>query len=459
MSRSFLTWMVIFGVAVVITWQSAQSSPAKDEDAQLYRLFVDTLEHVDRSYVKNVDRKELIISAINGMLGELDPYSTFIPADELDQFSRQTTGKFGGVGIQIDAKKKSDPFLTVISPLVGTPAYNAGVLAGDRIMTVDGQTLEGLTHEDVVNKLTGEPATTVKITLQHRPYDKEPIELELKRAEIRIESVMGYQHKPDDSWDYMIDPEKKIGYVRIAQFMPQTAGDLKKALEAMSAEGVQAMIMDLRYNPGGLLSSAIEVCDLFLKDGTVVSTKGRNTEDKSYGATPDIMLEGVPIAILTNHGSASASEIVAACLQDHKRAVVVGERSFGKGSVQNVIELEDGKSALKLTTASYRRPSGKNIHKFKDSKDEDDWGVRPDDGYAVEFTPEDHMAYRKWRNEHDRARGKSPQEQPAEPAKEEGVKEEEAKKDEAPAAFQDKQVNKALEYLRAQIEAKSKSAA
>jgi carboxyl-terminal processing protease len=406
MSRWAISWVLVFAAAVLVTWKAAQSETAKDADAELYRLFVDALEHVDRSYVKEVDRRELVESAINGMLEKLDPYSTFIPPKEFDNFSRSTTGKFGGVGIQVRPKQKEDTFLSVLTPVVGTPAYEAGVLANDHILSVDGHPVAGMTQNEVVEKLTGEPGTVVKISVQHEPYDQPAEDIELKRALINIESVLGDQHKPDDTWNYFVDEKDKIAYIRISSFMQETSADLKKTLEKLKADGTRGIIIDLRDNPGGLLSSAIEVCDLFLKEGVIVSTKGRNTQDKVYSASGDALLPEIPLVILVNGWSASASEIVSGCLQDHKRAVVIGERTFGKGSVQNVIELDDGKSALKLTTASYRRPSGKNIHRFNDSKLDDDWGVRPDDGYEVKLTDDEHRSYAIWRNERDRIHGK-----------------------------------------------------
>ena len=263
-----------------------------------------------------------------------------------------------------------------------------------------------MTQSEVVENLTGEPGTEVKVTVKHAPYEEDPVEITLTRALINIQSVLGEGHQPDDSWNYFIDEEKKIAYLRITSFVQETAAELKRAIEGIQNQGAKGIIIDLRDNPGGLLTAAIEVCDIFLKEGVIVSTKGRNTQDKSYTATPDELLHGVPMAILVNKWSASASEIVSACLQDHERAVVIGERSFGKGSVQNVIELDDGKSALKLTTASYRRPSGKNIHRFKDSKEDDDWGVRPNEGFTIPISEEAHRAYLLQRAKKDRVRGK-----------------------------------------------------
>lgn len=429
-------WVLVVALASVIFWQAAHSEQVQDEDAELYRLFVDALEHVDRSYVKPIDRRKLVESAINGMLDGLDPYSNFIGPTEWKQFDRATKGKFGGIGVQISMQ---DGVLTVISPLAGTPAYEAGIIAGDRILEVNGEDLRGWTLNDVVDKLTGPAGSEVTMKILHPPYDGKPFTVTLKRANINIESVLGDTHGPDDQWDFMIDKENKIGYIRINSFIQDTKDDLLTAIEKLQKEGMKGLILDLRYNPGGLLTSAIEVSDLFVKDGTIVSTKGRRGIDRVYEAKADGTLPDFPMVILVNGYSASASEIVAACLQDHKRAIIVGERTWGKGSVQNVIELENGSSALKLTTAAYSRPNGHNIHRFEDSKPDDEWGVSPNEGMDVKFSGENHRLYSKWRQKRDLIVGKrldQPSEEQEKPAEEKEKsaddKEEEATKD-APA--------------------------
>lgn len=431
MSHKNAIWVVAVAVASIFCWQAAQSAPHDEEDEELYRLFVDALEHVDRSYVKEVDRRKLIESAIHGMLENLDPYSNFIGPTEWKQFDRQTRGKFGGVGIQISQK---DGILTVISPLVGTPAYEAGIQAGDRILEVNGESITKLSLPDVVDRLTGAPDTEVALTVGRGPRDSKPFTVKLKRALINVESVLGDTHGLDDRWDFMLDKTNKIGYIRISSFIPNTKADLDAAIKKLQDEGMKGLVLDLRFNPGGLLNAAIEVSDLFVEEGKIVSTKGRSTIDKTYYAAKEGTLPNFPMAILINQGSASASEIVSACLQDHKRAVVIGERSWGKGSVQNVIELEGGKSALKLTTASYNRPNGSNIHRFNDSKDEDEWGVKPDSGFEVKLTPKERSVYSKWRMVRDRITGKKLDKAPAE----EKSVDPQAKKPEEPKAADDK---------------------
>lgn len=398
-----LVWVLAVCLGTVVFWKVAHSQSTPDEDARLYRLFVDALEHVDRSYVKEVDRRKLVESAIAGMLESLDPYSNFISQDEWKQFDRATKGKFGGIGVQISMK---DGILTVISPLAGTPAYEAGIIAGDRILEVNGQSLRGWSLNEVVDRLTGPAGSEVTLLLQHPPYDAEPKTITLKRANINIESVLGDTHGPNDQWDFMIDKENKIGYIRVNSFIQDTKDELTKAIDQLQKEGMKGLVLDLRYNPGGLLTSAIEVSDMFVEEGAIVSTKGRNAVDKTYEAKKEGTLPDFPMVVLVNGYSASASEIVAACLQDHERATVIGERTWGKGSVQNVIELENGQSALKLTTAAYRRPNGHNIHRFEDSKDDDEWGVSPNKGFEIKFTNKEHPAYSRWRQKRDMILGK-----------------------------------------------------
>ena len=265
--------------------------------------------------------------------------------------------------------------------------------------------------------IQGEPGSKIVLTVLH-PGEKEPVDLEMKRAEIHVQSVVGDQRTKDNlkEWEFMLDKANKIAYVRLLAFTETTAADLRKVLEDLKRQGVRGVVLDLRTNPGGLLRSAVEICRMFLRDGRIVSTKGRNQQEETYDARVDMLLmpqEEVPMAVLVNSLSASASEIVAAALQDHKRAVIVGERSYGKGSVQNIIEMENSSSALKLTTASYWRPSGKNIHRFPDSKETDEWGVRPDKGFEIPMDENERLAYHNYRLDRDVVPGrKSPANRP-----------------------------------------------
>lgn len=357
-----------------------------EEYYELLRLFVDTLDQVERNYVKDISRRELLEAAIDGMISKLDRHSDYIAPRDLERFKIDVEAEFGGVGIHVTAT----PRLTVISPLVGSPAYRAGVRAGDVITHIRGESTRGLNVDDAVKKIKGPVGTTVEITVRHRDGSSE--DFELAREIVRVETVMGDRRNSDDSWDFLYDDDHAIGYIHVTGFARRTAEDLRRALEELESQNLAGLILDLRYNPGGLLSSAVQVSDLFLEEGRIVSTEGRNIKPQAWDARKSGTFSGFPMVVLVNGSSASASEIVAACLQDHGRAVVIGTRTFGKGSVQNIIELERGRSALKLTTAGYLRPSGKNIHRFPGASQDDEWGVKPDDGFEVRLN----RAEREW---------------------------------------------------------------
>ncbi len=358
-----------------------KKSELRDEEDyyELYKLLADTVDQVERNYVKDVDRRELIEAAIEGVLAKLDPYSAYISPDELGRFRSTVESEFGGIGIQITMEKGQ---LKVLSPLVGTPAYRAGLLAGDRILEIDDEPTAGIDLDEAVRRLKGKEGTSVKLLVVH-PGRKNKEEVHIVREVIRVETVLGDRRKPDDTWDFMLDPKKRIGYIRVTAFSRDTPDELRAALDELKRDKLRGLILDLRFNPGGLLNSAIEVADLFVASGRIVSTKGRNSPERTWDAESDGTFQGFPMVVLVNRYSASASEIVAACLQDHGRAEILGERTWGKGSVQNVIELEEGRSALKLTTAGYLRPSGKNIHRFPDAQSGDEWGVKPNAGLEL----------------------------------------------------------------------------
>ena len=371
-------WLAILtvGALSMVCWQAQGAKPKeKDDVAELYGVFVDAVEQVQQNYVRPVSRRELMESALRGMLGDLDQHSTYINTSQWKSFKRQIEGKFGGVGMTVEVDDESKR-LKVVAPMVGTPAYQGGVMAGDIVMEIDGTSTEGVTIDKAIELLQGQPGTPVKLQVLHELADKAET-LTLNRAIIEVPSVMGDKRKPNDEWDFLLDADKKVGYIRITNFIQNTTDEVKAAVRELESQGMKALILDLRDDPGGLLSAAVEISDLFVEDGKIVSTKGRNTVEKTFEAHKPGTYTGFPMAVLVNHNSASASEILAACLQDHDRAIVIGERSFGKGSVQNILDLEDGDSVLKLTVATYWRPSGKNIHRFKNAKDSDEWGGLP----------------------------------------------------------------------------------
>ena len=360
------------------------------------RILVYAMDQIDTRYLEEIDDRQLFEGALEGMMSRLDENSSYITPDVLAEFQESLEKEFGGVGIEIllDPNTKQ---LTVASPLVGTPAYEGGVRAGDKVLRIDGRSTQGLSLQDAADRMRGKPGDPVTLTILHQGED-EPVEIELVRAVIRVDTVLGDTRNSDGSWNYFLDGYDRIGYLRINSFGEQTDIELKGALAWLVEHDMRGLILDLRNDPGGLLVASIGVCDLFLDSGVIVTTRRRDGHIKqTFSATKEGTYSGFPLAVLVNKYSASASEIVAACLQDHKRAVVVGQRSYGKGTVQEIIDLEAGQGMLKLTTASYWRPSGKNIHRTKDAQQDDDWGVSPNEGYEVEVEGKELAKLLRWR--------------------------------------------------------------
>ncbi|MDD5482082.1 MAG: S41 family peptidase [Kiritimatiellae bacterium] len=345
-------------VGAKIASQNGKSEDSAEVAFEKMQLLAEVLLQIRRSYVDEdkTQYKDLLYGALKGMLQSLDPHSQFMEPATFEDMKNDTAGEFGGLGIVIGMR---DGILTVIAPMEDTPAYRAGIMHGDKIIAIDGESTENLNLQEAVKKMRGEPGTKVKIKIL-RAKPQEIKELEIVRAVIKVESVKGVKMAAD-----------RIGYIRIIQFNEPTAGALQKALESLLEQGMQALILDLRNNPGGLLSSAIEVSQKFLKGGEkIVSTRGRPGAgvQNQYASRGKYHYTDFPIVILINGGSASASEIVAGALQDYKRAILVGEKTFGKGSVQSVLSLDDG-SAIRLTTAKYYTPNERMIH---------DKGIEPD---------------------------------------------------------------------------------
>ena len=324
-----------------------QKISADEETYKGLKIFSDVIDLVEKNYVDPVDTKELIQKAIQGMVSSLDPHSQLLPPEAFEELQIDTKGKFGGIGIVITMQKG---VLTVISPIEGTPAYKAGVKAGDIIVKVDGDSTKDMMLWEAVKKMRGPKGEAVIITVVRKDASK-PIDFKLVRDIIPIESVRHLGLKPG------------YGYVRITNFQDNTTDDLKKSLSELESGDVpmKGLVVDLRDNPGGLLNQAVQISDVFLEEGTIVSIKGRlKRHTKAFKAKKDRVRRNYPIVVLINGGSASASEIVAGALQDHKRALILGTPSFGKGSVQTVETLRDG-YGLKFTIARYYTPSGNSI--------------------------------------------------------------------------------------------------
>lgn len=312
------------------------------------RTFADVFDRIKQAYVEDVDDKTLLENAIQGMLTELDPHSAYLKPEAYQDLQINTTGEFGGLGIEVGME---DGFVKVITPIDDTPAKQAGVEAGDLIIKLDSTPVKGLTLGDAVKLMRGKPGSDIVLTIIRAGVDK-PLEITVTRAVITVQSVKGR----------LLD--KNYGYVRLSQFQINTGGDMIKLLEKLKKENkgsLKGLVLDLRNNPGGVLQAAVDVTDAFVDDGLVVYTKGRLPDsDMKFRASPGDLLDGIPIVVLVNGGSASASEIVAGALQDHSRAVIMGTTTFGKGSVQTVLPLHNNR-ALKLTTARYYTPSGRSI--------------------------------------------------------------------------------------------------
>jgi len=344
---------------------------------------------VTASYIHDVEPRVLFEGAMDGMIGKLDPYSAYTSPEEFYQFQQQMEGEFTGVGIVVDPDEKNGR-LMVLDALIGKPAYLAGIRAGDIILAIDGQDTKDVPIRDAIRLIRGEPASKVKLRIQHAGR-AEPAEYTLERATIPLETVLGDGRGPDGKWIFRLANHPRIGFIRIFDnFGERTADEFRAALATFRRPGQQidGLILDLRYNRGGLLPAAKDVCDMLLDNGLIVTTRGRNgalLDDMEATPGTELPLD-VPIVVLVDRLSASASEIVAACLQDHHRAAIAGQRTWGKGTVQNVVKLEGGRSAIRLTIGTYRRPSGEEIHKWKDAKESDQWGVRPDSGLEALLT-------------------------------------------------------------------------
>ncbi|MES9960890.1 MAG: S41 family peptidase [Sedimenticola sp.] len=315
---------------------------------QELRAFADIFGRIKQDYVEPVDDRELLEYAIRGMLSGLDPHSSYLNAEEFQDLQVGTKGEFGGLGIEVGME---DGFVKVIAPIDDTPAQRAGVQAGDLIVKLDGKPIKGMNLDEAVNIMRGKPGTEIVLTIVREGTEK-PIEITIVRDIIKVVSVKGRLLEDD------------FAYLRIAHFQARTTEDMLKLiseLKSKSGNGLKGLILDLRNNPGGVLNGAVSVSDAFLSEGDIVYTKGRVDESKlDFSAAPDDVMEGAPMVVLVNGGSASASEIVAGALQDNQRAVIMGTRTFGKGSVQTIIPVNNS-TAIKLTTARYFTPSGRSI--------------------------------------------------------------------------------------------------
>jgi carboxyl-terminal processing protease len=381
---------LLFQAGVVGVLGAAALGPTlaltQDSSYRFLDPIIETQHLITSRYVDAPDLKKLQEGAIKGMVEALnDPYTVFVPAADTADFTKDLLGEYVGIGASITQR---DGWLEIVSPLEDSPSYRAGLMAEDRISEIEGVSTQNVPIDECIKRLMGEPGTKVKITVSRKG---ETLNFELTRAKIKTLSVKGFHREAADGsrWMFLMDPARKVAYIRLTQFTPKCSDEVLNALVSVGADRgeLKGLILDLRFNPGGILEEAIRIADLFLKDGVIVSTRGRAHPEEVARAQEPGTLPDFPIAIMLNGSSASASEVLAGALVDNNRAIVVGTRSFGKGSVQTVRQLDRGGGAeLKMTEQGYFLPSGRSITRKDDSAT---WGVDPTDGFYVPVADDD----------------------------------------------------------------------
>ncbi|MEX0641675.1 MAG: S41 family peptidase [Pirellulales bacterium] len=439
--RNFLILLVMTAVSFACYVRGGQNPYT--------RYVASGLAAIDEDAATKVPDRELFNAAMQGMVEVLhrrgDVHSEFLTEEEADPLRAEIRQQFGGIGVRIRFVGEPPRLMIVGPPEPASPAARANLLPGDQILAIDDQPTAGMSMGAVLLRMRGQPGTSVRLTVEQE-HEAEPRIVELTRELISIESILGDVHAKDGTWQFALTTDPRIAQVRITSFGDHTAEELTKVLDQLTAGGVQAVVLDLRDNAGGALDAAVAVCDLLLPGGkAVVETRGRDRslQQKYVTTQGDKRFLNLPLAVIVNQNSASAAEIVAACLQDHGRAVVVGQRSYGKGSVQQLLPMESGKSLLKLTSASFWRPSGANIHRAPEAPESAKWGVSPNSGHEVSLSPDEYAVYRRYRVQRDMLGRDSGTEieEPDEP-------------DEPPVPddFVDVQLKKAVDYLRGELE-------
>ena len=384
--------MIVTLVAMVCYEQAQQSGFA--------RVIGSAMAKIERQHLEPVEPSMLFQRAMGGMLDRLDEHSAYIPPDNVPGLKEELDKEFAGIGIEVEIDPETKQ-LRVRSPLFESPAYKAGILAGDLIVLVGKTPTAGLSLEQARKLLRGPAGESVTLSVLHSG-EKQPVEIKVVRQVVHESTVLGETRKQNGEWNFFLEGHDRIGYVRISAFSNETAKDLERVLRRLAANHRRGLILDLRDDPGGYLEAAVEVCRLLIKPGIIVTTRGRdNVIRETYRADEAGNFTGFPIAVLVNQDTASAAEIVAACLQDQHRAVVVGQRSYGKGTVQEVVNLGPSYGVMKFTTKSYWRPSGKNIQRPSKDSQSGTWGVSPDKGYDVPFDADEFTQWQLWRRWHD----------------------------------------------------------
>ncbi len=386
MPKRNLAWILIVAVIALLMWQLPEIIAGRDSVVRAFGPLVDARAVITKRYVEPIDEQALARgandAAIRWMVREYlhDPHAVYLTASEYQDFQDRTDGRYGGIGADVWSVEEG---LEVLSRERNSPAVHAGVRPGDIITHIDGTALAGVPLFDAVNMLNGPADSVVRLRVL-RPGGDETAsrDISVRRAEIRLDSVRGWCRIPGGAWDYLLDSRARIGYVRLMKFTPDVDERLDEAVEYLRRQRMSALILDLRENTGGLLDSALEVTDRFLESGLIVKTRGRTADEKRWDALREGTYANFPLVILVNGSTASAAEIVAGCLRDHRRAYVIGERTYGKGSVQEVVELNAG-GAIKLTTQYYYLPNGECIHRTAEAEKSGDWGVAPNKEVAM----------------------------------------------------------------------------
>lgn len=378
MSHRGLVWLSIMVVIGTMLWQLPQFMSRQDSVYQTYAPLVEVDAYIRKQYVEPVRSARLLEGAIRGMMLELDPYSGYLTPSQYEAYLRRLSGETSGIGVSLGMQ---DHEIVVIAPIEGSPAAAAGIRTGDVVLSIDGVTMEGRSVFDAGEMLEGRPGTQVTVKLgtdNGQIHHRQERVVTIVRAAFRVPLVKGVARRADGTWDFWIDREARIGYMRISSFFEHLMPDYIAAVNELRSGGVRGLIIDLRFNPGGLLPEAVKFIDRFVSEGEIVSTVSRHQAVQHYPATESAPEGDLELVVMVNGASASCSEIVAGSLRDHGKAVVVGERSFGKGSVQHVIPLERSKAGMNLTVAHYRLPNGEMTHRTRDNQDTDEWGIIPD---------------------------------------------------------------------------------
>lgn len=427
------------------------------------RYVADGFELIDQYALDRPADDELVAGAMRGMVDVLrrrgDEHSGFLRKHAARQYRDELSGGFGGVGVRVGMVGQPPTPTVVGPPEPGTPAFDGGVKPDDRIIAIDGKPTAGLSMTDIIGRMRGEVGQPVALTLSRGAPPQEVV-VELERAKIEVPTVLGDRRLTDGSWEHLLDQDRRIALVRIETFGDRTYEELSTLIPQLQAEGMRAMVLDLRNNPGGALDVAIDCCDLFLPPGApIVETRGRTGELLERFISEGGPYQALPLAVILDGGSASASEIMAACLQDNGRAVVVGARSFGKGTVQRLLDMEDGQTMLKLTIASFWRPSGVDIHRRPGIGEDAPWGVRPDAEYAVPLSSDEIVAFFASRSARDVLPIDAPEDEAAQvdapeiAAADERASEQHASERDAAEPFVDRMLDRAVEHLQSLLDA------